>query len=175
MPGLDLSSAQGDRAALKLFRRFGAEVTVRDQAITCRRAPLHGIDIDASQIPDLVPVLAITAAAAEGETHIYNAGRLRIKESDRLAAVAHCLRLLGAAVEEQPDALWIRGLGREFFRGGRVPGFGDHRIVMSMAVAALHSGGPLEIEDAEAVSKSWPAFFEDYARIGGMTDGVEHR
>lgn len=174
LTGLDPASAQGDREALELFRRFGAAVTMRaDGAIVCRKAPLRGIEIDASQIPDLVPVLAVTAAAAEGETRIFNAGRLRLKESDRLAAVTHCLRLLGAEVEELPEELRIHG-GRRL-RGGSVPGFNDHRIVMSMAVAALFSDGPVEIADAEAVAKSWPAFFEDYARIGGMTDGIEYR
>ena len=174
LTGLNPASSQGDREALALFRRFGADITETDGTITCRRAPLHGIDIDAAQIPDLVPILAVTAAAAVGDTRICNAGRLRIKESDRLAASADCLRRLGVSVEESEDALCIHGTG-ERFRGGAVSGYNDHRMVMSMAVAALHSDAPIDISDAEAVSKSWPSFFEDFAAIGGVSHGIEHR
>lgn len=96
IPGLKRDSAQGDKAALALFRRFGAELILSRGIIRCRKAPLHGMEIDASQIPDLVPILAVTAAVSLGDSRIYNAGRLRIKESDRLAATADCLNRLGA-------------------------------------------------------------------------------
>lgn len=95
LTGLNRDSAQGDRAAWKLFRDFGAEVDWVEDTLRCRRAALRGIEIDASQIPDLVPVLAAVAALAEGTTVIRNAARLRLKESDRLAATAQCLALLG--------------------------------------------------------------------------------
>ena len=173
LTGLNPRSVQGDREALDLFRRFGAAVTEEGGRIHCRRAPLHGIDIDASQIPDLVPVLAVTAALAEGTTRITGAARLRLKESDRLAAAAHCLRLLGGRVEERPDGLVIEG--RPFLPGGEVPGYNDHRIVMSMAVAALGCRGPVTIGDAGSVRKSWPAFFTDYQRIGGIVHVLEYR
>ena len=140
LQGLSLPSAQGDSAALALFRRFGADIATDAGGIRCRRAPLHGIDIDAAQIPDLVPILAVTAAFAEGVTHIFHAERLRIKESDRLAATADGLRRLGARVEETADGLRIHGGGP--LTGGEVDGCNDHRIVMSMAVAALRCSGP---------------------------------
>ena len=168
IPGLKRDSAQGDKAALPLFRRFGAELILSRGIIRCRKAPLRALEIDASQIPDLVPILAVTAAVALGDSRIYNAGRLRIKESDRLAATADCLNRLGARVEEHPDELIIRGIPQ--LRGGSVPGYGDHRIVMSMAVAALACRNPVEISDAECVQKSWPGFFEDFARLGGNID-----
>ena len=98
LTGLNPASAQGDREALSLFRRFGAAVEEAPGRIVCRKAPLHGIDIDAAQIPDLVPVLAVTAALADGVTHITGAARLRLKESDRLAAVADGIRRLGGRV-----------------------------------------------------------------------------
>lgn len=173
LTGLNPRSVQGDREALALFRRFGAAVTEEGGRIHCRRAPLHGIDIDASQIPDLVPVLAVTAALAEGTTRITGAARLRLKESDRLAAAAHCLRLLGGRVEERPDGLVIEGCPS--LSGGEVPGYNDHRIVMSMAVAALGCRGPVTIGDAGSVRKSWPAFFTDYQRIGGIVHVLEYR
>ena len=173
LTGLNPRSSQGDREALALFRRFGADITEAGGRVLCRRAPLHGIDIDASQIPDLVPILAVTAALAEGTTRITGAARLRLKESDRLAATAHCLRLLGGRAEERPDGLVIEG--RPFLEGGEVPGYNDHRIVMSMAVAALGCRGPVTIGDAGSVRKSWPAFFTDYQRIGGAVHVLEYR
>lgn len=171
--GLSLPSAQGDSAALDLFRRFGADITVDTYGIRCRRAPLHGIDIDAAQIPDLVPILAITAAFAKGTTRIFHAERLRIKESDRLAAVADGLKRLGAQVAETADGLRIDG-GR-LLNGGEVDGCNDHRIVMSMAVAALRCTGPVTIRDAQSVAKSWPDFFTDFTHLGGNAHVFDHR
>ena len=172
LTGLDTRSSQGDREALALFRRFGADIREENGTIHCRKAPLHGIDIDARQIPDLVPILAVTAAGAQGLTRITGAARLRLKESDRLAAVCRCLQLLGGDVEEQPDGLLIRG-GKPL-HGNRVPGCNDHRMVMSMSVAALLCDTPLEVDDAQSVEKSWPAFFKDYQRIGGNVHVVNH-
>ena len=173
LTGLNRDSAQGDRAAWKLFRDFGAEVDWVEDTLRCRRAALRGIEIDASQIPDLVLVLAAVAALAEGTTVIRNAARLRLKESDRLAATAQCLALLGGRVEERPDGLVIQGIPR--LKGGRVPGWNDHRIVMSMAVAALGCKEAVEVTDPHSVEKSWPGFFEDFNRIGGNAHVVDHR
>ncbi|MGI6264571.1 MAG: 3-phosphoshikimate 1-carboxyvinyltransferase [Acutalibacteraceae bacterium] len=163
--GLDPNSAQGDKEIVSLLRRFGANVTTHGDTVVCRKAPLKGITLDAAQIPDLVPILAVIAAFADGDTRITGAGRLRIKESDRLAAVADGIRRIGGAVMERPDGLIVHG-GRPL-TGGAVEGYNDHRIVMSMAVAALGSSGAIRITDGEAVGKSWPTFFEDYQAIGG--------
>lgn len=173
LTGLNPASAQGDREALALFRRFGAAVEEAPGRIVCRKAPLHGIDIDAAQIPDLVPVLAVTAALADGVTHITGAARLRLKESDRLAAVADGIRRLGGRVEEGPDSLTITGVSR--LAGGRAEGYNDHRIVMALAVAALGCDAPVTVTDAQSVAKSWPAFFEDYRTIGGTAHVIDHR
>jgi 3-phosphoshikimate 1-carboxyvinyltransferase len=105
-----------------------------------------------------VPVLAVAAAAAQGETVITGASRLRLKESDRIATTAAMLRALGADVTELPDGLSIRG-GNPL-HGGCVEGSNDHRIVMSAAVAALLCDSPVTITDAQAVKKSFPSFFE---------------
>lgn len=171
--GLDTASVQGDREVLAIFRGFGAQIAEKWGELHCYASPLHGMDIDASQIPDLVPILAVTAATAVGVTRIYNAGRLRLKESDRLEAVARCLSLLGAKVQELPDGLIIEGVPK--LTGGEVPGYHDHRMVMSMAVAALSSQEPVVVTDAESVAKSWPSFFEDYQAIGGNVHVVHDR
>ena len=171
--GMDPASRQGDRACVELFRRFGAEIDEIGGRYRCRRAPLHGIDIDARQIPDLVPVLAATAALAEGTTRITGAARLRLKESDRLTAMANGLTRLGAQVEEQPDGLLIHGVGR--LQGGEAEGCNDHRVVMSLAVAALGCDAPVTISDAQSVAKSWPAFFQDYQQIGGIAHVIRDR
>lgn len=173
LTGLNPASAQGDREALSLFRRFGAAVEEAPGRIVCRKAPLHGIDIDAAQIPDLVPVLAVTAALADRVTHITGAARLRLKESDRLAAVADGIRRLGGRVEEGPDFLTITGVPR--LTGGRAEGYNDHRIVMALSMAALGCEAPVTVTDAQSVAKSWPAFFEDYRAIGGTAHVIDHR
>jgi 3-phosphoshikimate 1-carboxyvinyltransferase len=112
----------------------------------------------------------VLGAAAEGETVIKNAARLRIKESDRLCALARNLRELGAEVRETEDGLVIRG-GKPL-TGGAVSGFNDHRIVMAFAVFSALCAGPVTISGAEAVSKSYPSFFEDFKKLGGKFDVV---
>ncbi len=169
--GLNRRSPQGDRAIVDLLRQFGGKLDDTPSGFVCRRSSLRGIAIDATQIPDLVPILAVVASLAQGQTTITGAARLRLKESDRLAAITHCLRLLGADITENTDGLVIRG--RTTLRGGvTVPGYHDHRIVMSMAVAALGCEQPVVIEDAESVAKSWPGFFEEYKICGGEAYGL---
>ena len=105
--GLDLASPQGDRAVLDILTAMGAEVSVSEEAVTVRRGALRGVAIDAGPIPDLIPVLCVTAAGAAGDTQIFNAGRLRLKESDRLRTTAVLLTALGGHVEEQPSGLLV--------------------------------------------------------------------
>ncbi|MBR5095381.1 MAG: 3-phosphoshikimate 1-carboxyvinyltransferase [Oscillospiraceae bacterium] len=157
--GLDMSSAQGDRAILEILRRFGAKVQTEGDEISVCRERLRGIEIDAEQIPDLIPPLSVLAAAAEGETRIFNAGRLRTKESDRLSSSAALLRAVGAEVQEGPAELRI--FGRGVLSGGTADSFGDHRIAMSAALAACASRGPVLIHGADRVEKSYPRFWED--------------
>jgi 3-phosphoshikimate 1-carboxyvinyltransferase len=148
LTGLDPASAQGDRAAEELIPRILAGNAV----------------IDAGDIPDLVPPLAVTAAAAPGKTEFVNAGRLRLKESDRIRSVRAMLEALGGRVAETPDSLTVFGGG---LRGGTVDSFRDHRIAMAAAVAAIACREPVCILGAEAVNKSYPAFWSDYRLLGG--------
>lgn len=165
--GLNLSSSQGDRAIVDILLRFGAELKISDDGSSCltRRSSLVGIDVDASQIPDLVPVIAAVASVAKGRTRIYGASRLRLKESDRLNSVSNMLSRLGARITENYDGLVIEGV--ESLSAGCVDSQNDHRIAMSAAVAAVACDGSVKIEGAEAVSKSYPAFWDDVRMLGG--------
>lgn len=145
--GVSCRTAQGDRAVEELL----------GQAM-----------IDASNVPDLVPALAVAAAVRPQRTIITGAARLRLKESDRLRAVADMLSALGGAVEVTSDGLVIDGGGP--LRGGTVDGFGDHRIVMAAAILATRADGPVMITGAQAVSKSYPDFFEHFRALGGSVD-----
>lgn len=167
-------SLQGDKEIVNILERFGAKVMRGESFVEVSSAPLSDIDIDASQIPDLVPVLAVTAAFAEGKTKIYNASRLRLKESDRLSAVAQMLTSIGAQVEEREDSLIITGNPGAVY-SGTVDSFNDHRMVMSAAVAALGSGGEITVRNAQAVNKSYPSFFETLSSLGGIYDVVQLR
>ena len=156
------STKQGDRKIADILKTFGADITVSRNEIIAKKGALHGIEIDASDIPDLVPVLAVLATAAEGETKIYNAARLRLKESDRLTATAELIKNLGGSVTELPDGLIIRGGG---LTGGKVDSYNDHRIAMSAAVAACICTQPVTVANPECTRKSFPAFWESFEEL----------
>ncbi len=157
--GLRQDSVQGDRAVLGVLRRFGAEVREGADSVFVRRGSLKAADIDASQIPDIIPVLCAVAALSEGTSRIYNAGRLRFKESDRIKSTAAMLGALGADVRETEDGLIIKG--RPSLEGGTVDCAGDHRIAMAAAVAASGCRRPVTVKDAMCVAKSYPDFWDD--------------
>ena len=161
--GLNSTSLQADRAVTEILVRFGAELTVSEDAVTVRRGVLHGITLDAGPIPDLIPVVSCLAALCDGETRVENAARLRLKESDRLQTTAALLSALGGSVRELPDGLIISGRGR--LSGGTADACGDHRIAMSAAMAACGCEGPVTVSGSECVAKSYPAFWEDFASL----------
>ena len=119
--------------------------------------------IDAAQTPDLVPILAVVAAAKQGAVFT-NAGRLRLKETDRLETTAALIRNLGGQAEIQGDELIVSGTG---FTSGTVDAANDHRIAMAAGIAATVCSGPVTILQADSVRKSYPRFWEDYRRLGG--------
>ena len=160
VPGMNPESFHGDRAVLELLRRFGAEIRVEQNTVTVRRGTLRAAEIDAEQIPDLIPVLSVVAAFSEGETRIRNAGRLRLKESDRIESTAALIRALGGDVSVGADWLCIRG--RETLPGGTVDSFGDHRIAMAAAVASCLCEGEVTVLGSECVRKSYPRFWDDW-------------
>ena len=169
--GMDPASRQGDRRILPLLEAFGARTETGDGWIRVSAGELRGQRIDASGIPDLVPVLAAAAAAARGETVIEHAERLRLKESDRLKTTTAMLTALGADIRETEDGLVIRG--KERLRGGKVSSFNDHRIAMSAAVAAAVCGEPVVIEGAECTEKSFPGFWEKLKGLGISEQGPQ--
>ena len=130
---------------------------------TVSSGELKGITLDASQIPDLVPITAAIAAVAEGTTKIYGASRLRIKESDRLATTTAMLRALGADIEELDDGLIIHG--KKKLTGGVTSSFADHRIAMSAAIISAACVSEVTVENAEAVEKSYLAFWQDLVSL----------
>lgn len=158
VPGLNLSSIQGDKEILNILKGFGAEVS-EGCSVTVKKGTLKGQIIDASRIPDLVPVISVVAAGAKGETRIIHAERLRLKESDRIATTVSMLRSLGADAEETADGILIRGKDR--LPGGTVDSFNDHRIAMSAAVAAGICEGDVSVTGAECTDKSFPGFWEE--------------
>ena len=165
--GLNGNSAQGDRAVLDILCAFGAEIRETAEGIFVRRGALRAVAIDAAPIPDLIPVLSVVAAGAEGETRVVNAARLRLKESDRLTSTTQLLRGLGAEVEELPEGLVIHGGKR--LCGGMVDSVGDHRIAMSAAVAASLCEAAVTVSGAECVEKSYPRFWDDFNSLTGGT------
>ena len=158
--GLDPASAQGDKKILDILTLMGADVRIKDSEITVSRNRLRGIEVDASQIPDLVPVIATVASVCEGKTVIYNAGRLRLKESDRIESVCRMLTDLGGKISPTGDGMIIEGVPE--LSGGTVDSFNDHRIAMSAAVASLVSLGKVTVTGMEAVNKSYPSFIADF-------------
>ena len=155
--GLNAASCQGDRQITAILRQMGADVRTEGESVAVRRNKLMPVTVDASPIPDLIPTICALAAAAEGDTRIVNAARLRLKESDRLKSTADMLSSLGVGVTELADGLIVHGTGR--IAGGTVQSFNDHRIAMAAAVAACAAEGDVSIEGSECVSKSYPAFF----------------
>lgn len=171
--GVAKDSTQGDKKCAEILAEFGAKVTQRDNEVTVEKGELKAITIDASQIPDLVPVLSVCAAFAEGTTKIINAERLRIKECDRLKATAELLNNLGGKVKELSDGLEITGVSS--LKGGNVNGYNDHRIVMSAAVCAARSDEDITATFAMSINKSYPDFYIDYNSIGGKANVLDLR
>ncbi len=161
--GLDINSLQGDKEIINILKKFGAKISVSDNEITAEKATLYGIEIDASNIPDLVPTLAVVASASKGKTKIFNAGRLRLKESDRIKTVVEMINALGGKATETDDGIILEGRS---LTGGIVYGQNDHRIVMSAGVASSISVNPVIIKGAQAVNKSYPQFFEVVSSLG---------
>lgn len=160
--GLSPKTKQGDRAVIQILSEFGASVEESDGRVTVSKGKMRGIRVDARDIPDLVPILAVVASFAEGETVFTGISRLRMKESDRVASVSAMLSALGGNCKADGDTMTVTFAS---LTGGRVSSAGDHRIAMSAAVAATAIKGKVIVEGAEAVNKSYPRFFTDMKQI----------
>ncbi len=163
--GLDLMSAQGDRAILAALAAFGARVARKGDAARVTRDVPRAASMDVRAIPDLVPPLAAVAATTPGMSMLRNAGRLRLKESDRLATVTATINAMGGRARLIGDDLVIEGVER--LAGGRVSAADDHRIAMMTAVMATHAMEATLLHGADCVAKSYPEFWDDYRMLGG--------
>lgn len=165
--GLNMNSMQGDKVVVDILKACGAYIMETNGVIYARRGSnMLGIEINADDIPDLVPLLALFFTQCEGISKIYNAGRLRYKESDRLNGTARELAKLGADISAEGDSLIIR---HSRIRGGDALSMGDHRIIMMLCAAAAVSEAPVEIHDIGSyINKSYINFFRDFALISGQ-------
>ena len=158
--GIDSRSPQGDKAILDIIGFYSNLGSPYDKG--------GPVIIDVSDTPDLVPIAAVLATRVNRETQIVRAGRVRLKESDRLKTTTQLVSTLGGVIEETEDGLIIKG--RVPLHGGEVDSCNDHRIVMAAALASTIASGPVIIKGAEAVNKSYPGFFRDFRKLGGITE-----
>jgi 3-phosphoshikimate 1-carboxyvinyltransferase len=182
--GLDVQSLQRDHTCVDILRKMGAEcesfkdiIKISNPNYHKRYCGLKAVDIDASDIPDIIPPLAVICSVAEGDSRIYNASRLRLKESDRLSSLCDGINAIGGNAEVVDDELIIHGT--ENLNGGEVDGRNDHRIVMAFAAASLVTRGTVTVSDCYSIKKSYPEFFRDYKKIGGRFNvfsvGKQHK
>ncbi len=170
---LDIHSPQGDKKIIDVLTSMGADVKISKNTVTVKKNVLHAVTIDGSDIPDAVPIISVVATACQGDMQIINAGRLRIKESDRIKSVVEMIQSVGGSVEETADGMIIHG--GKTLSGGVVNGYNDHRIVMSACVLSILCTSYVEITDFNAVEKSYPDFFKDFNSLGGNTNVINDR
>lgn len=163
--GLEPGTLQGDAVILDILRRCGGRAEAVPGGVRFQKSALHGTKIDLADCPDLGPILMALGLLCEGETVITNAGRLRLKESDRIAAMEQELRKLGGRIESDGGTVTIRRSALHA-PAGPLWGHNDHRVVMSLTVLAAAAGLPVQIDGAEAVAKSWPGFFAAVRQLG---------
>lgn len=176
--GLSPHSLQGDMACVEVFGSFGLHTHWEEGWLIAQNlhpekpfGGLTGQTVDMAQITDMAPALSVCAALSGGETRLVNAGRLRLKESDRLAAMEGAVNALGGRARAEGDALIIQGVER--LKGGTAQGRNDHRVLMALAGAGLRSSAPVQVTDAWAVRKTYPDFYDDFAKLGGNAHVVQ--
>ena len=153
-----------DYDIIDILNRMGVNIAVNENCVEVNGGELSATTIDARDIPDLVPPCAVLACHAKGETRIYNAQRLKIKESNRLQVLYTELRKMGAEILTTTDGLRIKGPNQ--LHGATLDPHNDHRIAMACAVAGLNSKGETIILNAECVNKSYPTFYDDMKTLG---------
>lgn len=156
--GLDKDDPQGDKAILSILEEMGATIAWNGNSVTVSGPEkLHGGVFDLNAIPDTLPILAVTAAAAVGDTKLTNVPQARIKETDRISCMRENLEALGVCCEEEEDGIIIHGNGK--VKGGAVKGFGDHRIIMALASLSAAADEDIIIDDEKAAEVTFPSFF----------------
>ena len=163
LDGLDMTDTQGDKAVIDYIRRMGGFIEVSNGAIVVKSNDLHGAELNLNATPDALPMMAVLACFARGKTTLANVPQARIKETDRIAVMTKELSKMGGRVTELPDGLIIE---ESPLHGADLDGHGDHRVVMSLAVAATAAKGPSVIHGAEAAGVTFPTFFELLSSLG---------
>ena len=163
---LDMTSSQGDKRIIEILKWYGAGLLIKDSYIEVRPGKRRAINLDISDTPDMLPILAILAIFAEGQSSFTGIERLRIKESDRIESVIRMVEDLGAKAWQENNKLIVSGEERTEKTSYRINSFNDHRIVMAASIGGSLLGGDLIIEGAEAVNKSYPDFFKDLKKFG---------
>lgn len=178
LEGLRQDSLQGDRACLEVFGGFGLKLWWEGDILAAQNpnasqpfGGLAGQEIDVSQITDMVPAASVCAALSAGETRFRNASRLRLKESDRLAAMVEAISALGGKAEDLGDEMRITGV--KSLAGGLAEGQNDHRVVMALAGAGLRSQAPVRVTDPWSITKTYPNFYEEITKLGGDVHVVQ--
>lgn len=163
---LNPDSLQGDKEIISYIRSMNGKLIYTENGFITTNSDTEGITIDISQTPDLAPPVALLAALSEGTTKIVNASRLRIKESDRIKSIVKTLKKLGADIKEVEDSIIIKGI--PMLEGGvTVDSFNDHRIAMMVSIASSRVKKEVILTQANAVSKSYPTFYDDFKSLGG--------
>lgn len=162
--GIGKNSIQGDRLFADVLEKMGAKITWGDDFIQAEQGELRGIDMDMNHIPDAAMTIATTALFAKGETIIRNIYNWRVKETDRLSAMAAELRKIGAEVEEGQDFICIQPLALDKFQHAEIETYNDHRMAMCFALVAL-SNTPVTILDPKCTAKTFPTFFDEFAKV----------
>ncbi len=157
-------SLQPDASIIDVIKKMNGKVSKEKHSLRFTKSNTTNIDLDVSQFPDIAPILSILAGLSQGECLIYNAKRLKIKETDRLQAINDILKKLGVRTDVYEESYRI--YGQEAYQANVFDSYNDHRMVMSIAIAALRSNNPVIIENYEAVNKSYPHFFEDLQSLG---------
>ncbi len=168
--GLRPDSVQADKRILYILEKSGITCTWNGTTVTVTGKAHQPIHVNLEQMPDLLPILSSLACSIEDESAFINGARLRLKESDRLEAVAQLVRDSGGTVRMKGDNLYIMGTGT--LTGGTVDCVNDHRLVMAGALNALIATSPMILKDSEAISKSYPHFFTDWKLLGGKTHRI---
>lgn len=163
---LSIDSLQGDKEVVDIVKRMKGDITIEKRSIVTKNSETCSTVIDASQCPDIIPVLSVLASLSVGKTEIINGKRLRIKESDRITSTRTELSKLGADIVETEEGLIING--KNYLDGGvDISSWNDHRIAMAMAIASIRCKEKITITGSESVSKSYPNFWEDFKMLGG--------
>ncbi len=163
--GMNKDSVQADRRIMQIVEDAGSTLTWNGMDLTVSGKATKPLNVDLEQMPDLLPVLSALACGIVGESSFTKGARLRLKESDRLEAVAQLVTDLGGSVRMDGDDLYVTGTGS--LKGGQVDCVNDHRLVMAGTLAALISENPVILKDSEAITKSYPDFFDDWNLLGG--------